>query len=117
MRPFARAVACCSVLFMFGVVAQSLKPVKLTSQQLPTFLLSFDGTVCTSLPTLLGPPTRITDGLQSLMGCILSFPRSTAGPDIVERFFVRFHTIANTDATTPNILGPTELGVVASVCT
>ena len=48
---------------------------------------------------------------------IVSFPRCTAGPDIVESFFVRFHTTANTDATTPNILGPTMLGVVASVCT
>ena len=44
---------------------------KRTSQQLPTFLSSFVGTVCTALPILLGPPTRITDGLQSLMGCIL----------------------------------------------
>ena len=44
---------------------------KRTSQQLPTFLSSFGGTVCTALPILLGPPTRITDGLQSLMGCIL----------------------------------------------
>ena len=47
---------------------------------------------------------------------LVSFPRCTAGPDIVESFFDRFHSTANTDATTPNILGPTMLGVVASVC-
>ena len=64
---------------MLRVVAQSLKPVKLFSQQLPTFLLFRDrrsvvnntGSVCTVLPTLLGPRTRITHGLQRLMGCIL----------------------------------------------
>ena len=37
LRPFAHPVAFCCVLL--GVVAQSLKPVKLFSQQLPTFLL------------------------------------------------------------------------------
>ena len=30
------------------------------------------GFVCTALPTFFGPRTRITHGLQSLMGCILS---------------------------------------------
>ena len=37
LRPFAHAVVCCWMLL--HVVAQSLKPVKLLSQQLPTFLL------------------------------------------------------------------------------
>ena len=36
LRPFAHPVACCWMLF--SVVAESLKPVKLFSQQLPTFL-------------------------------------------------------------------------------
>ena len=40
LRPFAHAVACCWMLLR--VVAQSLKPVKLFSQQLPTFLLFRD---------------------------------------------------------------------------
>ena len=40
LRPFAHPVACCWMLFR--VVAQSLKPVKLFSQQLPTFLLFRD---------------------------------------------------------------------------
>ena len=38
LRPFAHPVACCRL----GVVAQSLKPVKLFSQQLPTFLFFRD---------------------------------------------------------------------------
>ena len=40
LRPFAHPVACCWMLLRF--VAQSLKPVKLFSQQLPTFLLFRD---------------------------------------------------------------------------
>ena len=40
LRPFAHLVACCWMLLR--VVAQSLKPVKLFSQQLPTFLLFRD---------------------------------------------------------------------------
>ena len=64
----------CCMLFRVvhvGSCSAKLKPVKLSSQQLSTVLLSFDGTLCTSLPTLLGPPTRITDGLHCLMSCIL----------------------------------------------
>ena len=40
LRPFAHPFACCWMLLCF--VAQSLKPVKLFSQQLPTFLLFRD---------------------------------------------------------------------------
>ena len=40
LRPFAHPVACCWMLLR--VVPQSLKPVKLFSQQLPTFLLFRD---------------------------------------------------------------------------
>ena len=40
LRPFAHPVGCCWMLLR--VVAQSLKPVKLFSQQLPTFLLFCD---------------------------------------------------------------------------
>ena len=48
---------------------------------------------------------------------VVSFPRCTAGPNIVGRCCIRLHTTANTQATTPNIVGATMLGVVASVCT
>ena len=40
LRPFTHPVACCYMLLC--VVGQSLKPVKLFSQQLPTFLLFRD---------------------------------------------------------------------------
>ena len=40
LRPFAHPAACCWMLLR--VVAQNLKPVKLFSQQLPTFLLFRD---------------------------------------------------------------------------
>ena len=40
LRPFAHPVECCWMLLR--VVAQSLKPVKVFSQQLPTFLLFRD---------------------------------------------------------------------------
>ena len=77
LRPFARHVACCCMLLR--VVPQSLKRFKILSQQLPRFLFSVIaeaqrnnvGSVCTALTTLLEPRTRITHGLQSLMGCIL----------------------------------------------
>ena len=48
---------------------------------------------------------------------VVSFPRCTAGPNIVGSCCIRLQTTANTHATTPNIVGATMLGVVASVCT
>ena len=77
LRPFAHPVPCCWMLLR--VVAQSLKPVKLFSQQLPKFFGSVIteaqrnnvGSVSTALPTLLWPRTFITHGLQRLMGFIL----------------------------------------------
>ena len=47
---------------------------------------------------------------------VVSFPRCTAGPKLVGSCCIRLHTTANTDATTPNIVGVALLGVVASVC-
>ena len=52
LRPFAHPVACCCVLL--GVVAQSLKPVKLLAaskrtQQLPTLLANNVGSCCVCL--------------------------------------------------------------------
>ena len=95
----------------------------------------------TALPTLLGPRTLITLGLQRLMGCILptTHCRSQQCWELLHPFAhhnqhgrnnsqhcwcnnvgsccIRLHTTTNTDATTPNIVGATMLGVVASVCT
>ena len=48
---------------------------------------------------------------------VVSFPRCTAGPNIVGSCCIRLHTTANMNATTANTVAPTMLGVVASVCT
>ena len=48
---------------------------------------------------------------------VVFFPRYTAGPKLVGSCCIRLHTTANTQATTPNIVGATTLGVVAPVCT
>ena len=48
---------------------------------------------------------------------VVFFPRCPAGPKLVGSCCIRLHTIANTHTTTPNIVGATMLGVVASVCT
>ena len=48
---------------------------------------------------------------------VVSFPRCTAGPKIVGSCCIRLYTTAKTHAATPNIVGATMLGVVASVCT
>ena len=107
LYPSAHPVACCCVLL--GVVMQSLKPVKLLSLQLPTFVLFCNcqsisnnvGSVCTALPTLFGPRTCITHGLQSLMGCIMMH----SGSNIVGGCCIHFPNTTNKDATAPNIVG------------
>ena len=131
---------CCWMLLR--VVAQSLRPVKLFSQQLATFLLFRDRrSVCTALPTLLGPRTFIMHGLQRFIGCILPTMhcRSQHWWPVLHPFVhhcqharnnsqhcwrnnvgsccIRLYTTANMHTTTPNIAGATMLGVVASVCT
>ena len=47
---------------------------------------------------------------------VVSFPRCTAGPNVVRSCCTRLQNNANTDATTPNIIGPAMLDVVAPVC-
>ena len=77
LRPFALPVACCHMLLL--VVAQSLNQSNFSANNSQHFFCSVIaeawrnnvGSVCTALPTLLGPRTLITHGLQRLMGCIL----------------------------------------------
>ena len=118
LRPFAHPVACCWILFC--VVAQSLKLVKLFSQQLPTFLLFRDRrSVAQQFAQLFqhcwGHARSLRMDYKDLW--VVLFPRCTAGPKLVGSCCIRLHTTANTNATTPNIVGATMLGVVASVCT
>ena len=73
------ASVCTPCCMLLDVVAQSLKPVKLFSQQLPTFLLFRDRRSVAqqcwirlhSSSNIVGPTHAITHGLQRLMGCIL----------------------------------------------
>ena len=84
---------CTTCCVLSGVFAQSLKPVKLLSQQLSTLLLLRDRRIVALpmlnrfaqlFPTFLGPRKRITHGLQSTKVLrVMSFPRCTAGPNIV----------------------------------
>ena len=43
---------------------------------------------------------------------VVSFPRCTAGPNIDGSCYIRVHSTANTDATTPNIADPVRLNIV-----
>ena len=77
LRPFTHPVACCWMLLR--VVALSLKPTKLFSQQLPTFLLFRDlrsvAQQCWirlhSSSNIVGAKHAHYAWLQRLMGCIL----------------------------------------------
>ena len=121
LRPFAHPVACCWMLLR--VVAQSLKPVKLFSQQLPTFLLFCDRTKRSA--TMLDPFVQFFQhcrghahslGMDHKDLWAVFFPRWTADPKLVASCCIRLHITANTHATTPNIVGATMFGVVAPVC-
>ena len=100
LRPFAHPVACCWMLLR--VFAQSLKPAKLFSQQLPTFLLFQLFQHC------WGHEPSLRMDYKDLW--VVLFPRCTAGPKLVGSCCIPLHTTANTHATT-------LLGVVAPVCT
>ena len=124
LRPFAHPVSCCWILLR--VVAQSWKPVKLFSQQLPTFLLFHDrrrvaqqcGISCW---IRLHSSSNINGARHAHYAWfykdlwVVSYPWRTTGPNIVGSCCIRLQTTANTHATTPN--SATMLGAVASVCT
>ena len=96
LRPFAHPVACCWMLL--GVVAPSLKPVKLFSQQLPTFLL-------------------FRDRRSVAQQCWIRLDSSS---NIVGATHAHYVWITKTYGLYPShdaLQVPTLLGVVASVCT
>ena len=96
LRPFAHPVACCWMLLR--VVAQSLKPVKLFSQQLPTFLL-------------------FRDRRRVAQQCWIRLHRSS---NIVGATHAHYAWFTKTYGLYPShdaLQVPTLLGVVASVCT
>ena len=118
------ASVCTPCCMLLDVVSQSLKPVKLFSQQHPTFLLFRDrrsvaqqcwNAFAQLFQHWLGHARSLRMVYKDL-GAV-SFPPCTAGPKIVESCCIRLRTTANTHAITPNIVGATILGVVVSVCT
>ena len=96
-----------------------LKPVKLFSQQLPTFLLFRHrrSVAQQCWIRLHGSSNIVGPRMVYKDSWVVSFPQCTAGPYIARSYWIRLQTTANTHATTPNIVGTTMLGVVASVCT
>ena len=96
LRPFAHRVACCWILLR--VVKQSLKPVKLFSQQLPTFLL-------------------FCDRRSVAQQCWIRLHSSS---NIVGATHAHYAWFTKTYGLYPShdaLQVPTLLGVVASVCT
>ena len=98
LRPFAHPVACCWMLLR--VVVQSLKPVKLFSQQLPN--ISFVPWSPKRLATMLDPFAQLFQHCWSHARSLrmvykelwaVSFPRCTAGPSIVGSCCVRLHAV------------------------
>ena len=118
--PTLLVVTCCGRLHnLLRDVAQSLKPVKLLSHKLPTFLVPRSA-------TLLDPFTQLFQHCRGRACAFLTvykvlgvvfFPRCTVGATNVGNYCIHMQTTAETDATTPNIVGPAMLGVFASVCT
>ena len=116
LRPFAHPVACCSVLL--GVVAQSLKPVKLLRQQLPTFLLfRVRRSVAQQCWIRLHSSShehcwgheRASQMVYKVL-LVVSFPRCATVPNIFESCCIRWHTKARTDGQSAEqcweLLGP-----------
>ena len=125
LRPLAHPVAYCWMLLR--VVAQSLKPVKLFSQKLPTFLLFLDRrSIAQQCWIRLHSSSNIVGATHTHYALrmvykdlwVLSFPDTgQVPPNIVGSCCTHLHTTANTHPTTPNIVGVTMFGIVASVCT
>ena len=118
------ASVCTPCCMLLDVVAQSLKQVKLFSQQLPTYFLFRDRrSVAQQCWIRFHSSSKIVGATHAHYAWftkslwVVSFPQCTAGPNIVGSWCIRLHITANTHATTPNIVGAAMLGVVASVCT
>ena len=96
--PTLADVTCCVPLHtLLHVVAQSLKPVKLLSKQLPTVLLlrnrrSVAQQCWIRLHSLKPRTRRITHGLLGVYKIlwVVSFPRPTAGPNNVGGCWLKF---------------------------
>ena len=99
LRPFAHPVSCCWILLR--VVAQSWKPVKLFSQQLPTFLLFHD---------------RRRVAQQCWISCWIRLHSSSNINGARHAHYAWFTKTYELYPTHDALQVPTLLGVVASVC-
>ena len=106
LRPFAHPFARCWILLR--VVVQSLKPVKLFSQQLP-WSPKRSATMLDPFAQLFQHCWGHARSLRMVYKdlSVISFPRCTAGPNIVGSCCIPWHTTTNTHATTPYIVGAT----------
>ena len=113
LRPFAHLVACCWMLLRSVWTGQIFQPT--------TPNISFVPWSPKRSATMLDPFAQLFqhcwDHALSLRMVYKDLWVVSAGPNIVGSCCIRLHTTANTHATTPNIVGATMLGVVASVCT
>ena len=120
-RPFAHHVACCWMLLR--VVAQRLKPVKLFSQKLPTFLLLRDRrSVAQQCRIRLHSSSNIAGATHAHYAWftktygLYSSHYAMQVPNLLG-VVASLCTPLPTHATTPNIVDATMLGVVAPICT
>ena len=115
LRSFAQPVACCCAKFETG---QTFQPTTLNISFVP-WSPKRSATMLDPFAQLFqhcwGHARSLRMDYKDLW--VVFFPRCTAGHKIVGSCCIRLQTTANTHATTPNILGATMLGVVASVCT
>ena len=111
------AYVCTPCCMMLDVVAQSLKPVKLFSQLLPRFLLFLDRrSVVQQCWIRLHSSSNIVGATHAHYAWFTkTYGLCPSHDALVGSCCNRLQTTANTHATTPNIVGATMLGVVASV--
>ena len=113
LRPFPHPVACCCAKFETG---QTFHP---TTPNI-SFVLWSPKRSATMLDPFVQLFQHCCGHARSLRMVykdlwVVSFPRCTAGPNIVGSCCISLHNTANTDATTANIVDPTILGVVRCV--
>ena len=101
LRPFAHPVTCCWELVRsetFEPTTSNISFVPWSPMRSATMLDSFAQFFLTVLPTFSRPRTRITHGLQSLMGCIL--PTIHYRSQLCWELLHRLHTTTIPHATT-----------------
>ena len=115
LRPFAHPVACCWAKFETGQTFQPTTPnisfVPWSPKRGATMLYPFSQL----FQHCWGHARSLRMDYKDLW--VVFFPRCTEGPKLVGSCCILLHTTANTNATTPNIVGATMLRVVAPVCT